>query len=148
MLQECWRPQPRKRHAALPPTRVTTKDVHDRPQDPQAKSIHGPGWSKTGREEERETRIVFERQADGEYRKFRETITWVEVVTLRYFRRADRGSHTHRLAHLYTIGKATDRTETAKVWIAPGPEYATRIRIPWTEFLGLAAFRRDSGAKP
>ena len=83
-------------------------------------------------------RIVFKRQVDGEYCKFRETITQVEVVTPGYVRWADRGSHIHRLACLYTIGETTNRLKTAQVWISPGPKYATRIRIPWTVNSGVA----------
>ena len=118
--------------------RATTKDVHDRPRDPQAESIHGSGRSKTGREEERETRIVFKRQADGENCKFRETITRVEVVTPQYVRQVDRGSRIHWLACLYTISEATKRLETTQVWISPGPEYATRISIPLRVDSGVA----------
>ena len=83
-------------------------------------------------------RIVFKRQVDGDNCKFRETFTRGKVVTPRYVRWVDRGSRIHWLARLYTIGEATNRLETAEVWIFPGPKYATWIRIPSTVDSGVA----------
>ena len=60
------------------------------------------------------------------------------MVTPDIIRRFDRGSRIHWLARLYTIGEATNRLETAQVWISPGPEYATRIRIPLRVDSGVA----------
>ena len=60
------------------------------------------------------------------------------MVTPQYVRQVDCGSRIHWLARLYTIGEATNRLETVQVWISPGPEYATRIRITWTVASGVA----------